>query len=62
VENAAKEEEACIKRERFKREKMRRNGIIFPHKNCPVESDERCPRRLRRTRVSHRKEEIQTWK
>ena len=41
MENAAKEEEACIKRERFrKREKMRRNGIIFPHKNCPRERRE----------------------
>ena len=30
VENAAKEEEACIKRERFKREKMRRKWNNFP--------------------------------
>ena len=43
MENAAKEEEACIKRERFKRERMRRNGIIFPHKNCPCRERREMP-------------------
>jgi hypothetical protein len=43
VENAAKEEEACIKRERCKRERMRRNGIIFPHKNCPCRERREMP-------------------
>lgn len=46
MENAAKEEEACIKRERFKREKMRRKWNNFPnqpHKNCPFRERREMP-------------------
>ena len=63
VENAAKEETERIKRERYKERFNGENGIIFltnHTKTALLESDERCPRRLR-TLLSRRKE-IQTWK